>query len=80
MTPERLPVISSTKLIAFLEKIDFVIIHQKGSHVRLKHKDGRTVTVPHHSNQPVSKGVLRKIIRDLGLSRDEFIELYFLVM
>ena len=80
MTQDKLPVIPSTKLIAFLEKIDFVIIHQKGSHVRLKHKDGRIVTVPHHSSQPVSKGVLRKIIRDLGLSRDEFIDLYFLVM
>lgn len=80
MTQDKLPVIPSTKLITFLEKIDFVIIHQKGSHVRLKHKDGRIVTVPHHSGQPVSKGVLRKIIRDLGLSKDEFIDLYFLVM
>ena len=80
MTQEKLPVIPSTKLIAFLEKIDFVIIHQKGSHVRLKHKDGRIVTVPHHSDQSVSKGLLRRIINDLGISKLEFIELYNTVM
>ncbi|HYA86767.1 MAG TPA: type II toxin-antitoxin system HicA family toxin [Nitrospirota bacterium] len=79
MTQGKLPVISGTKLIAFLEKIDFINIHQKGSHVRLKHIDGRIVTVPQHSGQSVSKGVLIKVIRDLGLSRDEFIDLYIAV-
>ncbi|HYA60870.1 MAG TPA: type II toxin-antitoxin system HicA family toxin [Candidatus Acidoferrum sp.] len=80
MTQGKLPVISGTKLIAFLEKIDFIIIHQKGSHVRLQHIDGRIVTVPNHSGKSVSKGVLRKIIRDLGISKDEFINLYFIAI
>jgi len=37
----KLPNITAQELITTLEKIDFAIVRQKGSHVRLKHADGR---------------------------------------
>ena len=70
---DKLPVISGKELIALLEKSGFVIIRIKGSHHRMKHPDGRIATVPVHKNDPVSKGLLRKIIReDIVISIDEF--------
>ncbi|WP_423224749.1 type II toxin-antitoxin system HicA family toxin [Candidatus Amarolinea aalborgensis] len=45
---------------------------QTGSHVRLKHRDGRSVTVPNHLSQDIGRGLLRKILRDADLSRDAF--------
>lgn len=73
---DKLPVISGKEMIALLEKAGFVIIRIKGSHHRMKHPDGRITTVPVHKNDPISKGLLRKIIReDIAISIDEFNDL-----
>ncbi|MFO8112613.1 MAG: type II toxin-antitoxin system HicA family toxin [Desulfosalsimonadaceae bacterium] len=50
------------------------IVRQKGSHVRLRHKDGRVTTVPCHSGQDIGKGLLRKIVRDTELSIDDLMK------
>ena len=72
-----LPVIRGKELIAFLEKLGFTIIRQRGSHVRMKSDDGRYTTIPVHSGEDIPKGLLRKIIRDdLEITLDEFVEAY----
>lgn len=72
-----LPVIRGKDLITFLEKLGFVIIRQKGSHVRMKSDDGRYTTIPVHSDEDIPKGLLRKIIReDLEMTLEEFSEAY----
>jgi len=70
---DKLPVISGKELLALLEKFGFNIIRVKGSHHRMKHIDGRITTIPVHKNDPIPKGLLRKIIReDLLISLEEF--------
>jgi len=64
----RLPILSGRKVIRALEQIGFEVLRQKGSHVRLKHEDGRVVTVPVHAGQDISRGLLRKILRDAELT------------
>ncbi len=54
-----------------LEKLGFQRIRQSGSHVVYRHPDGRWTTVPLHPGKDVAKGILRKIIKDLGIT-DEF--------
>jgi predicted RNA binding protein YcfA (HicA-like mRNA interferase family) len=72
-----LPVIKGIDLVAFLETIGFLVIRQKGSHVRMKSDDGRYTTVPVHSGEDVPKGLLRKIIReDLEMTLEDFSEAY----
>ncbi|MGF1674771.1 MAG: type II toxin-antitoxin system HicA family toxin [Rivularia sp. (in: cyanobacteria)] len=58
-----------------MEKIGFEVVRQKGSHVRMQHTDGRVVTIPIHAGKTLGKGLLRKILRDAEISKDEFIEL-----
>lgn len=70
-----LPPISPAKLITALQKAGFEVIRQKGSHIRLRHADGRVTTVPSHAGKQISRGLLRKIIRDAELSREEFLNL-----
>ena len=70
-----LPIVNSRQLISTLERTGFEIVRQRGSHVRLKHPDGQVVTVPLHSGRDIGRGLLRKILRDAKLSREEFIEL-----
>lgn len=68
----KLSPIRGKELISILEKNGFQKVHQKGSHVRLEHSDGRKTTVPLHSGEKVGVGLLRKILRDTNISRDEF--------
>src|SRR3989344_3684572 len=68
----KLSPIRGRELIALLEKKGFQNIHQKGSHVRMAHSDGRKTTIPLHSGEKVGVGLLRKILRDTNISRDEF--------
>lgn len=71
----KLPDLASKELIAVLEEIGFQIMRQKGSHVRMKHNDGRVVTVPVHSGKTLGKGLLLKILRDADLTKEQLIKL-----
>lgn len=68
----KLSPISSTKLIKILLKEGFIKVRQKGSHVRLEHSDGRKTSLPVHSGEGVGVGLLRKILRDVNLTPEQF--------
>ena len=44
----KLSPISARALIRILEKQGFQKVHQKGSHVRMEHSNGRKTTIPFH--------------------------------
>jgi predicted RNA binding protein YcfA (HicA-like mRNA interferase family) len=71
----KIPAITGEATIKALEKVGFQSVRQKDSHVRLKHQDGRVVSVPVHSGKTLGKGLLRKILRDAELTLEEFIGL-----
>jgi len=71
----KLKLISGKRLCKILGKIGFEKIHGKGSHVRFKHLDGRRTVVPVHGNEKIGRGLLREILRQIKLSREEFMEL-----
>ena len=50
----------------------FTVERQSGSHIQLKHKDGRRVTVPRHD--PVKVGVLKSIIEQAKTSQEDFLK------
>lgn len=71
----KLPLLSGRDVIKALVKLGYMIDHQTGSHIILRHKDppNRRLTVPNHKE--IAKGTLRAIIRQAGLTRDEFLKL-----
>lgn len=71
----KIPALTGHEVIRVLERINFQVIRQKGSHVRMKHLDGRVVTIPVHLGKNIGRGLLGKILRDAELTREEFIEL-----
>jgi predicted RNA binding protein YcfA (HicA-like mRNA interferase family) len=70
-----LPIIKSAELVAILKKNEFKIVRQKGSHMRMKHEDGRVTSVPVHSGQDIGRGLLRKILRDTELNPEDIFNL-----
>ncbi|MEI1376428.1 type II toxin-antitoxin system HicA family toxin [Nostoc sp. UHCC 0926] len=71
----KLPVLTGKTVINALEKIGFQAVRQKGSHVQMEREDGRLVTIPVHAGKTIGKVLLRKILRDAELTREEFIAL-----
>ncbi len=63
------------KLIKALEKIGFQQIRQKGSHLFMRHPDGRTIIITIHPGEDIGKGMIRKIINDAKIIRDEWLDL-----
>jgi len=75
----KLPTISASKLIRKLLKSGFqdAPIKGKGSHralIRID-KDGKPHLIIIPKRDPIPKGTLLSIIKQSGLSRDEFIKL-----
>jgi predicted RNA binding protein YcfA (HicA-like mRNA interferase family) len=69
----KLPSLTGKTVIKALEKVGFQVVRQKGSHVQMEHEDGRLVTIPVHAGKTIGRGLLRKILRDAELTREEFI-------
>ncbi len=68
----KLPVVSGREAVKALRKVGYVEDHQRGSHMILRHKDPphRRLTVPDHKE--LAKGTLRTLIREVGLTVEEF--------
>jgi Predicted periplasmic or secreted lipoprotein len=71
------------KVIKALTKLGYIVIHQKGSHIVMQLADKRKyasifrgrnpeimIVIPAH--RPIGKGMVRTIMREAGISVDEF--------
>jgi predicted RNA binding protein YcfA (HicA-like mRNA interferase family) len=70
----KLPVLKPRQVIAALEKIGFIEVRQRGSHKQFRHPDKRQTTVPDHSGRDISPALLRQIVKDIGLTPEEFLQ------
>ena len=69
-------VVSARDAIRVFEKIGYRQVRQRGSHIRLRDDTNLAhlpLTVPNHKT--LKLGLLRMLIRDAGLTVDEFNEL-----
>jgi len=41
----------------------------------MKHSDGRRTVVPMHSNKDIPKGTLLAILKDIQITKEEFMEI-----
>lgn len=71
----RLPRLKGKELVRALERAGFSIERSRGSHVFLKHPDGRATVVPVHSGETIGPGLMRAILRDAELTVEELEEL-----
>ena len=66
---------SGKDIIKALGKSGFEVTRIKGSHYFLRHEDGRVTTVPLHGNETIGIRLLNKILRDVDLTHDQFLDL-----
>lgn len=62
-------------MIKALARIGFQPVRQRGSHLFMKHPDGRSTVIPVHPGEEIGRGLLMEIMNYVGLSKKEFLEL-----
>ena len=70
----KLKIVTGSQMCKILECLGFTLLRQKGSHRFYRHSDGRTTVIPMHTGD-LDRSLIRKIMRDVELSIDEFNEL-----
>ena len=72
----KLPVVSGDHAVKAFQRLGYVQVRQRGSHIRLQHpSDSRRqpLTIPRH--RELGRGLLRKLLRDSSLTLEAFIHL-----
>jgi predicted RNA binding protein YcfA (HicA-like mRNA interferase family) len=72
---DKLPRITAADVIKVLEKIEFFLSRQSGSHKIYKNRDGKRTTVSYHAGKILYSKTLKSILRDIDITIDEFREL-----
>ena len=70
----KIPVLKPEEVLRALKNLGFKEVRQKGSHKVLKHQDGRITVVPIHKGRDVSPVLLKKILKDISVSVEDFLE------
>jgi len=68
----KLPLLSGREVSAILRRMGFKEIHRKGSHVKMKHPDGRKIVFPYHDE--VDRFTLKGALKDSEIDINEFIK------
>jgi predicted RNA binding protein YcfA (HicA-like mRNA interferase family) len=66
----RLPVVSGDEFVRAMLSIGYTLDHIRGSHMILVHPTRSRLSVPRH--RELGRGLLRRLLRDANVSRDEF--------
>ena len=67
----KLPLLSGRQVLAALQRLAFVEIHRKDSHVKMEHPDGRRIVFPYHDE--VDRYTLKGALRDATVPVEDFI-------
>jgi predicted RNA binding protein YcfA (HicA-like mRNA interferase family) len=70
----KLPVLTPKKLIRVLKKMGFYEHHQVGSHLQLKHSDGRRTTISVHQGADIPRKTLKAILDQIEVSVQELLQ------
>lgn len=68
----RLRLLPYQDLAKVAEAAGFEWVRRRGSHNTFRSVDGRIVVIPDHGKQVIVRPLLRKIIRDMGLTVEEY--------
>jgi predicted RNA binding protein YcfA (HicA-like mRNA interferase family) len=70
----NLPVLKPNEVVSILRKLGFDEVRRRGSHIQFRHADGRGTTVPFHKGRDISPVLLRKIVQDIKIPIEEFLQ------
>jgi predicted RNA binding protein YcfA (HicA-like mRNA interferase family) len=67
----RPPLLSGRQVVTALGRLGFTEVHRKGSHVKMRHPDGRVIVFPFHDE--VDRYTLKTALREAGIDLQELL-------
>lgn len=67
----KLPRLTAKEIIKLLEKRNFILVRQSGSHMIYRNKQGIRVTVPFHASKILHPKIIKQILDDLKLNIED---------
>ena len=64
--------INADKLIRVLEREGYRVTRQKGSHIIMMNAKKNRIVIPMHPGKEIKIGLLRAILKEAGIGREEF--------
>jgi predicted RNA binding protein YcfA (HicA-like mRNA interferase family) len=65
------PLLSGKQVVKALQRLQFDEVGRKGSHVKMKHPDGRVIVFPYHDE--IDRFTLKGALRDGEIDIEEFL-------
>lgn len=67
----KIPLLSGREVLSTLKRMGFLEIHRRGSHLKMKHPDGRKIVFPFHDE--VDRQTLKGALEDAEIDIDDFV-------
>jgi predicted RNA binding protein YcfA (HicA-like mRNA interferase family) len=67
----KLPLLAGRQVVAALERLGFIEAHRRGSHVKMRHPDGRVIVFPYHDE--IDRFTLKGALRDADVDLEAFL-------
>jgi predicted RNA binding protein YcfA (HicA-like mRNA interferase family) len=69
----RIPALRANEIVRALSRLGFEFVRQRGSHIRLKHPDGRFASVPDHGSRELRREFILDILKQAGVEVPDFL-------
>ena len=69
----RISALRAREIIRAMERLGFVAIRQRGSHIRLRHPDGRYASVPYHGATEFRREFVLEILKQARVDVSDFL-------
>ena len=69
----RIPTLRANEIARALQRLGFDVVRQRGSHIRLRHPDGRFASVPDHGSRELRREFILHILKQAGVEIGDFL-------
>ena len=69
----RIPALRANEIVRALRRLGFELLRQRGSHIRMRHPDGRFATVPDHGSRELRREFILDILKQAGVKIGDFL-------
>ncbi|MFA7308753.1 MAG: type II toxin-antitoxin system HicA family toxin [Patescibacteria group bacterium] len=77
MASQHSPSLTAKDMEKVVHKLGYFFIRQKGSHRQYINQYGLILTISFHSGRTISAGMMSKYLRDLKITKSEFLKLHY---
>jgi predicted RNA binding protein YcfA (HicA-like mRNA interferase family) len=69
----RIPALRASEIVRALQRLGFEFVRQRGSHIRLRHPEGRLASVPEHGSRELRREFVLEILKQAGVEVADFL-------